>query len=181
MVDEEYIPVEDAAYILQLTTRQVHRYGSDPNPRLRTRRLGKRVIFHRGDVEALAAELGAIRKVGERPPPAPKAELMPIGEMLSYLRERDQQLADVQSQMNQALIRIGQLQAMLDQRLLPEDEQQLRLRLTQLEEEHDRLQRDLEAERSGREQLERAERSAREQLERAMEEQSQPWWKRLFG
>ena len=161
--------MEEAAYLLQVTTRQVHRYGSEPNARLRTRRLGKRVLFHRADVDALTNEFGAIRKAGDRPPPAPKAELMPVGEMLSYLRERDQQLTEVQQAFNQALLKIGHLQGQLEQRLLPEDAEHLRQRISELEGERERLQRELNAERS-----------AQQQEERAEDQPPRPWWKRLF-
>jgi len=60
MAEEEYITVEDAAAILQTKTRQAHRYGEGPNARIRTRKAGRRKLFHRGDVEQLARDLESV-------------------------------------------------------------------------------------------------------------------------
>ena len=49
--EHQYITVEQASEILHITTRQVNRYGSGEQPRLRTKRDGKRVLYHRADVE----------------------------------------------------------------------------------------------------------------------------------
>lgn len=177
MPDEEYLTVEEAADILQVTTRQVHRYGSGPNARIRTRRLGKRVMFHRSDVDTLANDLGVVRSAVERTPKPPKAELIPINEMMLYLRERDQQLNEVQQQLNQALLRIGHLQGQLEQRLLPEDEQSLRQEIVQLQRERERLLQESEQLQA---ELERQQ-TERISIEAELERRSQPWWKRIFG
>jgi hypothetical protein len=60
-----YITVEEAAALLELSTRQVSRYGKGEGARLRTRRAGKRILYHRGDVESLARDL----QVARTPPP----------------------------------------------------------------------------------------------------------------
>ena len=97
--NEAYISVEEAADLLHVSTRQAHRYGEQEHGgRLRTRKAGRRTLFHKGDVETLANELG----VEYKPPERPKTELVPAGDMLHYLRERDQQLSDVQQQLNRA-------------------------------------------------------------------------------
>jgi excisionase family DNA binding protein len=86
MTDDVYITVEEAAAILDLSTRQVHRYGSGESARLRTRRAGRRRLFHRGDVESLAADLAVARHPlpppprKETPPPLPSPLLPELGD-----------------------------------------------------------------------------------------------------
>ena len=128
MADEEYITVEDAADILQVVPRQVNRYGNGPDARLRTRKAGRRVLYHRGDVEQLADDLGVINKP-RVPRPSP-AEMVPAGEMLQQWRQREQdhdrRVDELQAQLNSAARRIGELEALLAQRLEPEQERALR-------------------------------------------------------
>jgi hypothetical protein len=107
---DEFITVEEAAERLQVSTRQVHRYGEAPAARIRTRKAGRRKLFNKADVEVLAADLN----VEDKPKPVPKAELMPASDLLHYIRERDQQLADVQQQLNRAMLEIGRLQGQLE-------------------------------------------------------------------
>ncbi|MDP9316251.1 MAG: helix-turn-helix domain-containing protein, partial [Chloroflexota bacterium] len=57
----EWMTVEEAAHVLQLGPRMVNRYGLPPYNKLRTMRKGRRVLYHRDDVHALAEELLAIR------------------------------------------------------------------------------------------------------------------------
>ena len=111
MDEDEYITVEAAAAILGVTTRQANRYGSGNPPRVRIQRAGRRILYHRGDVEALADELGAHRRL--TPPPPTRADLIPAGEMLDYLRERDAQLEALQAQLRTAAHRIGELEGEL--------------------------------------------------------------------
>ena len=118
MADEPYITVEDASAILRVTTRQVNRYGSGEHPRLRTRRAGKRVLYHREDVEALADEIDSAHRLA--PPPAPRTDLVPAGDMLEYIRERDARLEVLQGQLVQAAAENAtlrsQLQAVTEER-----------------------------------------------------------------
>ena len=132
---DDWITVEDAAERLQVSTRQAHRYGQPPLSRIRTRKAGRRMLFHLGDVEELAAELN----VEAKPAPRPKTELVPVGEMLTYIRERDQQLSETQERLNRAMLEVGRLQGQLEQRLLPEDADALRQQLQQAEQERDAL------------------------------------------
>jgi chromosome segregation ATPase len=161
---EHWIPVEDAAEILQVTTRQAHRYGEGPNARIRTRKAGRRVMFHQEDVEALAADLGVL---SQPRPQRQRADLVPTGEMLDYIRERDRQLLDLQQQLNSAYAEAGRLTGLLEaQRSLLEDADGIRRRLAEIEAERDQLRSDLEAQR------------AELEAERALQ---QPWWRKLFG
>ncbi len=138
--DAAYIPVETAAEILRMTARQVNRYGNEG--RLQTRRAGRRVLYLRSDVDALAAELG----VTLRPAPRPRAELVPVGQMLDYLRERDARLDELQRQLLSAATEIGRLQQTIEhQRLLAVQAEQLRTRVAELEAERDQLRAELDA------------------------------------
>ncbi len=131
MTDDEvpYITVEEAAQRLRVTPRMVNRYGNMQPPRLRSRKAGRRTLYHPGDVDQLADDLN----VASKPPPAPPAEMTIFepGLMVDYLREKDRQLAEVQQQLNQALIEVGRTRALLE-------------RQHQLEMERDDLRRQLE-------------------------------------
>ena len=82
--DTQYITVEDAADILQVTPRQAHRYGGGDHPRIRTRKAGRRILYHRGDVEALAVDLGVEFRSRSKPP-APQA--LAASELLAYIEQ----------------------------------------------------------------------------------------------
>jgi excisionase family DNA binding protein len=88
MTDERYITVEEAAALLQVSTRQVHRYGGGEHPRLRTRKTGRRILFHRDDVETLARELSSTFQVPEYQPttsdPLLEGELLSLQEAAQY-------------------------------------------------------------------------------------------------
>jgi hypothetical protein len=128
MADEEYITVEDAADILRVVPRQVNRYGNGPDARLRTRKAGRRVLYHRGDVETLADDLGVVNK--PQTPRTPASELVPQGKVLEEwrLREREhqEQINELHAKLNAAAHRIGELEAQLQHRLSPEQERALR-------------------------------------------------------
>jgi hypothetical protein len=157
MQDEaaQYIPVEEAAAILGLSIRQTSRYAG----KVRTKRIGTRVLFHRGDIEQQAEEKRIKDQIHEEaqpykpPPKQPSTELMPPGDMLDYLRERDQQVERLTQQLTAAAHRVGELEAMLQQRLLPEDAEALRR-------ERDDL---------------------RERLRHLEPQQKKSWWQRWFG
>jgi len=147
---EEWLTVEDAASVLRLTTRQVNRYGGGNEPRLRTKRVSRRVLYHRDDVEALADELNVALKPRTTPPA--KSEMVPAGDMLDYIRDRDNQLALLQGQLNRAAQENGRLSAMVDvQARQLEDAEAARLHLVDAEKraataeaERDRLRTELE-------------------------------------
>lgn len=157
MQDEaaQYIPVEEAAAILGLSIRHTSRYAG----KVRTKRIGTRVLYHRGDIEQHAEEKRIKDQIHEeaqpyKPPPKQSStELMPPGDMLDYLRERDQQVERLNQQLTAAAHRVGELEAMLQQRLLPEDAEALRR-------ERDEL---------------------RDRLQRLESQQKKSWWQRWFG
>ncbi len=144
---EEYIGVEEAAVLLGgITTRQAHRIGQQA----RTRQAGKRTLFHRGDIEAIAEQRGVDREAVEHArqfQPPRRTDLVPAGEMLDYIRERDQRLDEMQQQLYAAALEIGSLRAQLEQRLLPEDASVLRQRVAELEAAEQALRAELERSR----------------------------------
>jgi excisionase family DNA binding protein len=82
---DSYITVEEAAQILGLSTRQVHRYGQGETSRLRTCKVGRRLLYHRNDVLSLAKDLEIARTP---PPPPPQKEPPPPSPLLPELGDR---------------------------------------------------------------------------------------------
>ncbi len=182
-----YITVEEAQQILRVSVRQVHNHIA--SGRIRSQKEGKRRMLVEDDVIALAAELGS----ANREPPQSKVEMLPdTGPLIDYIRDLN----------NQALImsrRIGELEAQLQQRLLPEDAQEIREQLTReqiraqlIAEENERLRQELaQAQQRTHEheaeintfrqyELERA-RSVDEPQSLEDPPETSSWWKRLFG
>jgi hypothetical protein len=165
MPDEAYIPVEEVAVRLGVSIRQASRYAA----KVRTQRIGQRMFYHRDDIEEQArlkgieyqASLG--KEACRRTEKLPRVELMPPGDMLDYLRDRDTQVAHLQQQLLQAVHRIGELETLLQQRLLPEDADLLRRQL--MESEADRTVLRTEMAR----------------LQTDHKRAVQPWWKKLFA
>ena len=123
-----YIPVEDGAALLGLKLRKVQRYVEQGQ--IRTKQVGLQTLVHQGDVEALAAER---RPAKPTTPTPPQAGLVPVDELLTYMRERDQQLEELQRQLREALAQNGYLRGQLDQRALPTDRDALQKRVAKLE------------------------------------------------
>ncbi len=145
MSDEQYIGAEEAARILRVSSRMVYRYGEEG--KLRTIRPGRRILFHIADVHGLAEAQDAEHR------PSPRTEIITGDEAIGLIREQQNQLMLLSR-------RIGELEGMLSQRLLPADEQALRSRVNELESELTRLQL---------------------ALEQAQQDEARPWWRRVFG
>jgi hypothetical protein len=170
---DQWITVEDAADILRLTTRQTNRYGTGPDARLHIKRVGRRVLYSRQDVEVLAEELNVTLRPAV--PKPPKSELVPIGEVFETMNA-------MQLRLEQAALDVGRLQGLLEaQRQQIADSEAVRKKLQDVEAERDRLlqahQRLAEAE---------AERDRLQQLVAQMEDerappQQQSLWNRLRG
>ncbi len=146
---EEWLKVEDAARILRLTVRQVNRLGSGEAPKLRTQKAGQRTLYYRPDVEQHARERGVEYIPEPETPAEPGAELLPPGDVLQLVR-------DLQDRLMLASHRVGELEGLLQMRLLPEDAEEMRRRLAEAEAERDFLRREVER-------------------------RSRPWWRRLLG
>jgi DNA-binding transcriptional MerR regulator len=103
--DTTWLTVAEAAQILRVTPRQVHRYAE--HKQLVTRRAGRRVLFDAASVARLADELA----VDVRPAPAQRNELM-SPELARYLAEQARML----QQQGESTERIErQLQALREQ------------------------------------------------------------------
>lgn len=96
----EWITAADAGKLLRLSSRQVHRYGE--LGKIRTKKVGRRVLFHSDDVSKLADEL----QVDYRPAPPPPRDLAPIYDLADQLRRRDAQYIEGQQQIDERLQRI---------------------------------------------------------------------------
>ncbi len=122
---DEYMPVEAVADRLRLSVRQATRYAE----RVRTLKKGRRIYYHRDDVEALADELN----VEERLPVPPRTEMMPAGEVMQTFERQQERIAQLERER-------GRLEGVLStqQRLL-EDADETRRRLEDVTAERDRL------------------------------------------
>ncbi len=154
---EVYITAEQAAARLKLSPRQTVRYAD----RITTRKAGRRLLFNAAEVDLLAEQLN----IADRPAPMPRAELVPVSEMLTHQRQQEQEIARLSYQ-------IGRLEAIVaerdqSQRLLMDD---LQADLVAAHEERD--QRRAEAER-----LQSEVTRLQAEIDR---QRGRPWWKRLL-
>ncbi len=106
MTDEEYISAADAGELLGVSARQAMRYGAGDDAPVRTRRDGRRVLFHAEDVQELAAQLKD-RRDGPR---QQRAEMVRFVDIFDYLRERDVRIKELEEQLAIAQRYIGQLE-----------------------------------------------------------------------
>ena len=101
---EEFIPVEMAAAILGVTTRHVSRYQD----RVRTKRLGKRILYHRDDIATLAAERSQIATTRATANQTTDASL---ADLIALLHEKDTIITQQQEQLPQLTQRLAVLEA----------------------------------------------------------------------
>ena len=132
---DEYIPVEEVAARLKVSVRQASRYGN----RVRTQRAGRRILYHREDVEQLADELGAEYRID--PPPA-RSDLLPPGEFLATIERLSSEVARLSREKGQLE---GTLQAQAQQqRQLTDTTQTLMQQLEAAEAERDTFKQQLD-------------------------------------
>ena len=103
--DTQWLTAADAATILRVTSRQVHRYAEQGQ--LVTRRAGRRVLFSATSVAQLADELAVDIR-----PAAQSRELM-TPELARYLAEQ----ADLMRQQGETQVSIDRRLAAIEQRL----------------------------------------------------------------
>lgn len=155
-----YIPVEDVADLLGVSKRQATRYAE----KVRTQQDGRRILFHRGDVERLAQE----RDVKHDRPLALHTEVIPPGRLL-----------DIITQQQQDNMRISRENGELAERL--QSQQQ---RAEQAEQQHRQLLEDKD-ETSRQMSLAQARADAAEaeaeRLRAELERLRLSWWRRLFS
>jgi hypothetical protein len=176
MQEEDYMPVEEAADLLRITTRQARRYQD----KVRSKVVGKRLLLHRGDISELARlkneELqarGEAQKYEERPK---RTELIAPGEMLTYLREREAHAERLQQQLVQAAHRIGELESQLAQRLLPQEAAALRQQLADVQQERELVVQERNQLQQHYDHLQQDHQKLQQELIRL----AKPWWKRLW-
>ncbi len=106
---EAYITVEEAAGMLGVTIRQASRYQD----RVRTQRVGNRILYHREDIRAQVAQRGrgaaarqAAQEYTRQQPPKPT----PTNALIAYLQST---IARQEQLLLQFAHRIGELEAQL--------------------------------------------------------------------
>lgn len=109
---------EKAAAQLGVSERTVYRYGE--TGQIRTRKSGRRTMFHAGDVAQIAEDIQQQRR-GPDP----------------------DEVQRLQTELQQANYRIGYLQAQLEQRLLPDHARQIQNDLAVATAERDQLQQQI--------------------------------------
>ncbi len=155
--DEEWLTVEQVAQHLRVSVRHASRYGE----RVRTKKAGKRILYHRGDIEALGVELG----VDNKPLVPLPIEMLPAGEMLSTIERHQAQLFAMAQQLADVNRELGRLQGVIEgQQPIIDEHPKLQQYVRELQADRDRL----------REALHEAERSQQPEPER------RPWWRRLL-
>jgi len=152
---ESYMTVEDAAAYLRTSIRTVHRNGE--LGKVRTIRVGRRTLFHKGDIERMGKEQDVTNKPERPAQPQHRAEMVPASDLMDRIWE-------LQSRLEQQAAMIGRLQGQLDQRLLPDEERDLQRRLATAEAERNMMRQRLEA-------IEQAQQAPAERP---------PWWRRLL-
>ena len=116
---DKYITPERAAQQLGVSERTIYRYAE--TGQIRTRKSGRRTMFHAGDVEQLAGDMQEQRRG-----PDPDA------------------VQRLQGELQQATYRIGYLEAQLQQRLLPDHARQIQDELATAKAERDLLRQQQE-------------------------------------
>src|SRR5688572_9720450 len=96
---EDYITAAEAGTILDVSPRQAMRYGAGDDAPVRTSRVGRRVLFHAGDVRALADQLSNERRAAK---PAQRAEMVRFVDVFDYLRERDARIKELETELELA-------------------------------------------------------------------------------
>ncbi len=147
---QEWLTVEQAGEVLQLGPRMVNRYGNPPYNRLRTQRLGRRVVYHRDDVMALAEDLEAARLVSP-----------PVKTELATIPDATERTIELEHRLYAAAEEIGRLKGLLEsQRLLTGDRDELLQRVGAAEERARRAEQELDRLRDSQN-----------------EHTSTPWWR----
>ena len=119
MTDREWLTANEAAKLLKMGDRQVHRYGVAGD--IRTQRAGRRIMYLKEDVLKLAETL----RVDVRPQTISRQDA--TDQIISYIRdrrERDTELLEVQGRIEQNQERIERGQEHIARRL---DELEVRL------------------------------------------------------
>lgn len=112
LTPREYISAKEASRILRVSERQVNYYGH--NGQLRTMRAGRRVLYHRSDVERLAATL----QVDIRPQQLTRQDVNE--ELIRYVQgeaQRNQEFLEGQRQLSEGQRGIADRLQRIEERL----------------------------------------------------------------
>ncbi len=156
----DYLHVEEVADLLGVSKRQATRYAK----KVRTLQDGRRIMYHRGDVEKLAQE----RDVKHDRPLALHTEIMPPGKIADLLRETQTRNEQISRDNVQLTERLKAQQQRADQA-----EQQHR----QLLEDKDETSRQMSLAQARADAAEAEAERLRAELERLR----RSWWRRLFS
>jgi len=154
-----YIPVEDVADLLGVSKRQATRYAE----KVRTQQDGRRIMYHRADVEKLAQERGA----KQDRPLAVHTEVIPPGRLLELITQQQHEIT-----------RISRDNGVVAERLRTQQQ-----RMEQADHDRQKLLEDKdETSRQVSQALERAEAAEAEaqRLRLELERMRRSWWRRLF-
>lgn len=134
--NDEWLTVEDAAVVLGVSTRQVNHLGGQGKIRTRHAKAGgRRILYLREDIDAIAAERFKPTLPQHKPQ---RAELMPISEYRVHVEK-------LESRLEVMARRIGHLEGQLEERkYILEDSQRARDDLEQLRRERDEMRRVIE-------------------------------------
>jgi HAMP domain-containing protein len=155
-----YIPVEDVADLLGVSQRQATRYAK----KVRTQQDGRRILFHRGDVERLAQE----RDVKHDRPLAVHTEVIPPGRLLELITQQQHEITRISRDNGELAERLRtQVQraevADHDRQKLLEDKDETSRQMSQAQARADAAEAEVERLRATLERLRRS------------------WWRRLFS
>lgn len=109
--NEEWLGAQQAQAYVGRTDRQLRRYAE--RGRVRTRKRGGRVEYSRADLDTIR------ETIEEDTAPRAQQQIVPAGELMTYVRE-------LQEQLQQSAAREGYLRSQLEQRLALMDERTLR-------------------------------------------------------
>jgi len=155
-----YIQVEDVAELLGVSKRQATRYAE----KVRTQQDGRRIMYHRADVETLAQERGAKH---DRPL-AVHTEVLPPGRLLDMLTQQQHEIARLSRDNGQLAERLQTQQQRMEQ--ADHDRQKLL-------EDKDETSRQVSLAQT---RADAAETEA-ERLRGELERMRRSWWRRLLG
>lgn len=179
-----YIQVEEVSSILGVSLRQATRYAS----KVRTQQDGRRILYHRADVEKLAQE----RDTKHDRPLAVHTEVMPPGRLLDIITQLQHDNARLNHENGQLGERLLSQEQRADtaertQRQLTLDTDETRRQRDKLEARAQAAEAEVERLRLEQERREEAEvRAAVAELERdrlraELEQAQRSWWRRLFS
>ena len=123
--NEQWLTIQEAAETLGVSLRQCYRFVEAGQ--LPAKKIGRRQMIHLSDIDNLASELGISRR-----DPKPKDD-----RRVQVVQQSDNEIAQVirqlQDELRVAYLTIGELRGEMKQRLLPDEEREIRQKATEWE------------------------------------------------